>query len=348
MAIIGNGEQTILRKCDGYSSPLALDAGYGMLQVTVKDASGFKPGMGIQIYDDASGRSWDATTARIVDIEGNTLYIDDFTRSDYKCDKNALVSNACSVVEAIGAERVRMANFVVDGNIANNPDMLNGCIGGGIYLHKVAKALVRDVIVKDFNGDGISWQITEDVTVQFGQITGCGNFGLHPGTGSIRTTVEGSFSYNNNAVGLFVCWRVKNSRFINNTFYENGRDGISIGHQDTDNTFEGNFINENGRHGIAFRDEGELNGAHRNKFSNNIIQNNGTKELGYGIFINGATNDIVIENNKIRDLDKGNQKVGVYINEKAGSIKVENNQMEGHPDANVVDKTAQKTPKEST
>jgi len=339
-AIIGSGDGTILRKCAGYSSPLAIEAGYGLYEFTVKDASGFKVGMGVQIYDDASGRSWNATAAKIIDIEDNTLYLDNHTRSDYKVERNATVSNACSIVEAVGAERVRMANFVVDGNIGANPDIINGCIGGGVYLHKVKMALVQDVKVQDFNGDGFSWQLTEDVMVRGGRVTGSGNIGFHPGSGSVRTIVEGCNAYRNKTIGLFVCWRVKDGRFINNSIYENGRDGISIGHKDTDNVFEGNFINENGRHGVNFRDESETNGGHRNRIANNIIQNNGTKEEGYGIHVGGATYDIVIENNKIRDLGGGSQKAGIYIGPLARNIKVENNQIEGHAEGDVIDKSA--------
>ena len=38
MSLKGEGPMTILKKCKGYSSPFAIDADYGELQVTVNDA----------------------------------------------------------------------------------------------------------------------------------------------------------------------------------------------------------------------------------------------------------------------------------------------------------------------
>ena len=52
MSLIGSGQNTILKKCKGFRPSFALDADYGELQITVTDPSGFKPGMGVAIYDD--------------------------------------------------------------------------------------------------------------------------------------------------------------------------------------------------------------------------------------------------------------------------------------------------------
>ena len=48
-ALIGSGKSTILRKCDGFRTSYTIDADWGMMKANVKDASGFKTGMGIQL-----------------------------------------------------------------------------------------------------------------------------------------------------------------------------------------------------------------------------------------------------------------------------------------------------------
>jgi len=337
ISLIGAGRETILRKVDGYSSPFVIDGDYGMLKLTVQDVTGFRPGMGVMAYDSSNNNGWAVTTAKITAIENNVLYIDNYLVRDYRSDRQGMVSNACSLVEAVEAEDVRIADFVVDGNKAKNKEQLNGCRGGGVYLHKAGRCIVEGVEVRNFNGDGISWQITEDINVRNCEVHHCTGLGYHPGTGSDNTTIEGCISHHNGADGIFLCWRVQNGSFRNNTVYSNSRYGISIGHKDTDNIFENNRVYENARHGVFFRNENEQNGGHRNTFYNNVIENNGNKQGSYGFYINGVTQNITIENNTIRDTGKAFQKGGIYIGNHASNIKVDKNQMAGHSLGDIID-----------
>jgi hypothetical protein len=75
-ALIGSGKTTILRKCDGFRTSYTIDADYGMQKANVKDASGFRVGMGIQLYDNEHNQGWDVTTAKITDIKDNVIYFD--------------------------------------------------------------------------------------------------------------------------------------------------------------------------------------------------------------------------------------------------------------------------------
>ncbi len=85
--LIGSGTKTVLKKCKGFRSKFILDADYGELQLTVSDVSGFRPGMGIAVFDDDRRHNWDVTTARITAIEGNKLYIDTYLVRDYLAEK---------------------------------------------------------------------------------------------------------------------------------------------------------------------------------------------------------------------------------------------------------------------
>jgi hypothetical protein len=241
-----------------------------------------------------------------------------------------MISNAFPVVEGIEVSNVRIANLVVEGNAATN-EYINGCVGGGIYLHKAKDCLVEGVHVRNFNGDSFSWQVTENITVRDCEASGGGGLGFHPGTGSHNSVVENCTSHHNSGDGIFLCWRVQHSVFRNNKLYENRRHGISIGHKDTDNLFVNNHVYENGRHGVFFRDENEQNGGHRNTFRNNIVENNGAVEgPGYGFYVGGQTRDILIEQNTIRSTGKGAQKAAVWIGSGSKRVSVRDNQVSGH------------------
>ena len=335
MSLVGSGPGTVLKKCKGFRSPFAIDADYGELQITVSDASGFKPGMGVAIYDEGQRSGWDLTTAKITGIKGNVIYIDDYLVRDYHADKKGTVSNNCSVISAVGAENVRIANLTVDGSRESN-DMIDGCRAGGIYLHKVHKAIVENVTVKNFNCDGISWQITEYVTVRNCEIYGCANSGLHPGTGSPYTLIEGNNSHNNDGYGLFVCWRVRNGNVRNNIFHNNGINGICTGHKDTDMLYADNHIYENGSDGIQLRGELPQNAPHRSIIKNNLIENNGTKEKGYGISIYSRAEGVVLEDNIFRNTETGKQAAALLLMSDNIPVELKNNHISGHPEKEIM------------
>ncbi len=329
MSLVGSGANTVLKKCKGFRSPFARDADYGELQITVTDASGFKPGMGVAIYDEGQRSGWDLTTAKITAIKGNVIYIDDYLVRDYHADKKGTMSNNCSVISAVNAENVKIANLTVDGSRESN-DMIDGCRAGGIYLHKVHKAIVENVTVKNFNCDGISWQITEYVTVRNCEVYGCANSGLHPGTGSPFTLIEGNNSHDNGGYGLFVCWRVRNGNVRNNSFHNNGINGLSTGHKDIDMMYADNHIYENGSDGIQLRGELAQNAPHRSIFKNNLIENNGIKEKGYGLSVNCKAEGVVIEGNIIRNTGNGKQVAALLLTGDSLPVELKNNTISGH------------------
>lgn len=332
--LIGSGPETILKRIDGFHSRFIVDADYGELKLTVEDPSGFGPGMSFQVTDSGQSSCWDVTTGIITDVVGNTVYIDTHLVRDYDCEKNGTITNAGSCISVRDADNVFISNLTIDGNKAKN-DRLDGCNGGGISVMRAKGVTIENVHIKDCNGEGITWQITENVTVRDCEINGCTNMGLHPGTGSPNTLIEGNDSHDNNT-GLFICWRVHHSIVRNNKFHHNLDCGISTGHKDSDVTFSGNNIYENGVYGVYIRDEDAKNAPHRNTFVNNTIENNGTIKGGYGFSINGNADDLVIENNIIRDNKSGNQKAAILVSKSAPPFKETGNTMSGHKLGNII------------
>ncbi len=327
-SLIGSGKSTVLKKCDGFRTSFIIDADWGMLKAVVKDVSGFKKGMGIQLFDNKHDQGWDVTTARITDIQDKVIYFDNNTVNDYLASLDGTVTNGCSIIEAVGVENAKIADLVIEGNKATN-DYINGCRGGGIYIHKSRNCLVENVIINEFNGDTFSWQITENITLRGCEASNGNGLGFHPGTGSDHSIVENCISHNNKGDGLFLCWRVQNGIFRNNTLYANGDNGISIGHKDTDNHFENNHVYENVNHGVLFRNEDEQNSGHRNTFTGNVIENNGVGRESCGFYIGGETHDINITGNTIRSAGKGNQSIAILVGNKSSRVTSTDNKISG-------------------
>ena len=326
--LVGSGKETILKRGVGVQSKYIVDADFGELKLTVENSDGFEIGMKVQVTDEENSGCWNVSTATVSDIVDNIIYIDNGLIRDYRSDKNGLISNASSVIEVIGVENVNISNLTADGNRAEN-FFADGCNSAGILILRSKKITVDNVHVKDFNGEGISWQITENVTIKNSEISGSGNTGLHFGTGSPFSTIKNNDIHHNDRDGLYICWRVYQSEVSNNKMHENGRFGICTGHKDVDVIFKQNHIFNNGSDGVNLRGEREINAPHRNTFIENIIENNGTDGGGYGFSVNSKVKDLVLKGNVFKNSSKS-QKAAIYIYENGSTPKLENNQFENH------------------
>ena len=301
MTVRGEGGQAVLVKCPQVRTHTVESFDFGETAARVADAAGFRPGMGITVKRDDDHTGWGVTVRTVVAVDGNAIHLDRRPETDYPQD--AVLQNSFPIISVRNVDGAVIEDLVADGNLDENPDVhLDGCRGAAIYLNLVKRCAVRRCTARNFNGDGISWQTTEDVTVE--DCTVCGNVGLgmHPGTTSLRTVVRNCRASRNGKVGLFVCWGVRHGRFEGNIFEDNGRHGISTGHKDTDNLFLNNRIRRNAGAGIHYFDEDRVHAAHRCTIRGNVIEDNGTAgDPGVGILIQGATDETTIEGNVIRD-----------------------------------------------
>lgn len=328
--LVGAGKETILKRTKGVQTKFVVDADYGELKLMVENADGFEIGMKVQVTDDENSSCWNVSTAFITDIQDETIYVDRGMIRDYRADKNGLVSNTSSVIDVIEASDVTISNLVADGNRTEN-FFADGCNNAGIMLMHSKNVNIDNVHVKDFNGEGISWQITENVTVKNSEISGSGNTGLHPGTGSPFSVIENNDIHNNDNDGLFICWRVYESQVTGNKMHNNGRYGICTGHKDTDVLFQKNHVFNNGSDGINLRGEREANAPHRNTFDGNIIENN----KGFGFSVNSPAKDLILKNNQFKNSAK-TQNAAIYIYKGGSKPQLENNQFDKHELGEVV------------
>jgi parallel beta-helix repeat protein len=329
VTVRGRKGKTILRKASAAVSPLALDGDFGEQQITVGSPEGFAVGAGVAIWDDNAG-GFHTTVARITGRRGNTFSIDAPLGADCMVAKHGTAATVFPVVSGSNIQGARIEDLVVEGNKAVNP-FLNGCRGAGIYLYRGFGSVIRGCVVRNYHGDGISFQQSNDVTVENCTSEDNTDLGFHPGSGSQRPVVRDCVARRNGTDGLFLCWRVRHGLFENNRLEANGRFGISIGHKDSDNMLRGNRISGNGSNGVCFRDESTGMSPHRNHLKDNLIEDNGRQPGTAAVRIRGEPSGLIIEDNVIRDTRTGSrqtQTVGVLVESRVGPVSIRTNRID--------------------
>jgi parallel beta-helix repeat protein len=294
--------KTILAACDGAETRLAADGDCNERQITLADSSGFRVGDGVSIQDSRKG-GFEVTTATLTEqLDARTFRISAPLYLDYMVSDKASARLVFPLVGGWNVTNVVLEGLTIEGNRAHSQP-LNGCRGGGIYLFECGQVTIRNCTVREYYGDGISFQVSQNVTVEDCHSENNAGLGLHPGSGSQHPIVRRNTSTGNGSDGLFVCWRVKYGVFEDNQICQNRGAGISIGHKDSDNVFRDNAIKSNAGAGILFREESEAMGAHRNLFEKNVVLDNGLAEHGKRetapVVIRGVHNDLQFRNNTI-------------------------------------------------
>jgi len=142
--------------------------------------------MGVEVLDDSLKEGWDVTISKVVAVNGRILQINPYTVRDYDFErKHARIRNTFPILCAMNAENVTFQDLIVDGNRAQNT-YLDGCRGGAIYCYNVRNVTVKNCVARNYNGDGISFQISDNVHVVNSESYGHTGYGL----ASINTAAE--------------------------------------------------------------------------------------------------------------------------------------------------------------
>lgn len=329
VSVIGTPGRTVLRKAKAAVSRLGLDGDFGEEQITLVSSEGFQVGDGVAVWDNNAG-GFHTTVGRITGRRGNTFSISIPLNADCMVNQDAQAATVFPVISGYHADGVHLANLTIEGNKTGNLT-LTGCRGGGIFLYRAFGAVITNCVIRNYHGDGISFQQSNDVLVQGCVSEGNAGLGLHPGSGSQRAVIRECVARGNGEDGLFLCWRVRHGLFEKNLLENNGRFGISIGHKDTDNLLRENIVRSNHGDGVFFRNETSGMAGHRNRLENNLIENNGAREDASGIRVRGETKELVFKGNVIRDTrppEARKQSVGIRIEEAAGEVHLDGNQID--------------------
>jgi parallel beta-helix repeat protein len=327
--VVGAPGRTVLAVCDGARTLLACDGDCNERQITLAEPGGFRVGDGVAVGDRNHGGGFGVTTATLIgQVDPQTFRISAPLYFDYMVADRATAYLAFPAVGAWQAKNVVIEGLTIDGN-RERAEPLNGCRGGGIYLFECEDVTIRNCVIRDYPGDGISFQVSQRVTVEGCRAERNAGLGLHPGSGSQHGTLRRNQSIGNGGDGLFVCWRVKHALFEDNEIRDNRGAGVSIGHKDTDNLFRRNTITGNGKAGVLFRHESEAMGAHRNRFESNVILDNAVSAADLtpaGVEIHGPHHDLVFHANTIGHSQPSPRPgAGIRVGPEARGLKSEEN-----------------------
>jgi len=315
--VVGSGDATTLRKCDAAVTPLTANIDWYEEFVRVQDPSLFCVGGGIWIEGLSpfyKGRNQIAKRT-VVAIEGDTIHLDRAVREDYWLDPGAQASTAFPVITAEYVDDAAVESLAIDGNREHNPH-LDDSHAGAIFIQDCDRITLRDLTIHDYNSDGISAQICDDLVVEGCRISRCADLGIHPGSGCQRPRMIGN-TLRGCSQGIFFCWGVRYGLAEGNLIEDSLRYGISIGHRDTDNIVRGNTIRRSAEIGVLFRtDRGAGRSPDRCVLEDNLIEDSGRQGDGVAVDLTGVAEDVVIRNNRLVDTrppDPARRRLGIRV-----------------------------------
>jgi hypothetical protein len=325
--IKGSGEDSVLIKEPSVKTTLAADSDWYDQEMTLVDATGFQVGDGICLRTrNPHHGGTDVVKRTLVARVGNRFKLDRALRENFWQEGESTVATLFPILSGENISDVIIEDITLDGNKDNNEN-LNGNYAGCIFLQDCNRITMRRVTARNYNGDGISWQVCHDVVVEDCHSHDHTGLGLHPGSGSQRPLIRGN-KVERNDIGIFFCWGVKYGLAEKNVIAEN-RVGVSIGHRDTDNLICDNDITDSSKVGVLFRPErGKAFAGHRNRLERNRIVNSGDED-GVGVDVQGETEMILLSRNEILETRAPLNRIGVRISEETSDIQLVENQIEG-------------------
>ena len=327
--LVGSGPESVLTKTASERVPLSADSDWYDQEITLEHAGDFRVGDGVALLatNPHDGGS-EVIKRTLVARSGNRFKLNDGLRRNLWLSGKPTCASLFPLLTSEQTADVVIENVALDGNSANNENF-NGNYGGGIFLQDCNRFTIRGVEARNYNGDGISFQICHDIVVEDCHSHDNADLGVHPGSGSQRPLIR-NCRLERNDIGVFWCWGVKYGLGEGNTINANRSYGMSIGHNDTDNVIRNNEITRSGKVGILFRDasRGQDFWANRNRIEDNRIIDSGD-ENGIGIDIQGQTKDVTIAGNEIRETRAAMNRTGIRISADARRIALDANTIAG-------------------
>ncbi|MCK5845273.1 MAG: right-handed parallel beta-helix repeat-containing protein [Victivallales bacterium] len=318
----GYGEKTILRKAASEVYPLTGYSNYGMLDVQLMDATGLEPGMTVSIKDNVR-QGFYSTFARITWVDGDWLGLDHGLEADLAATENPVLTTAFPLVFGHGVRNAKVADLTLLGEKSSNPDAMDGCRGGAVYFLKSHDIDIEGIRERDFNGEGVSFQMCSDMRIRNCSFIGNTGNGMHPGAGSTNVLFERCEGMDNGRSGFFFCVRANHVTVRKCLFSRNAETGVSIGNRDCHNLIESCEITDNVLAGVMFRGDPKPVEARFCEIRGSNIARNALKSGIAQIEVLGHANNIIIEDNTI-DGEEGT--AGVATSAHADSVFANSNE----------------------
>jgi hypothetical protein len=330
--LVGSGDESILIKEPSVKTKLAADSDWYDQEITLARADGFKVGDGVCLRTKNPHHGGTNVLNRtLIARSGNRFKLDRALRENFWSAGEPTAATLFPILSGDNISHVVIEHLTLDGNKQNNEN-LDGNYAGCIFLQDCSRIQIRGVTARNYNGDGISWQICHDVTVERCHSHDHTGLGLHPGSGSQRPLMREN-KLERNDIGLFFCWGVKFGLAEKNHIADNRGSGISIGHRDTDNVVRHNEVLRSGKVGILFRPErGQGFTGDRNLIEHNRVADTGGDDAA-AIDVQGVTSAIRLERNELVETRQPAKRIGVRLGESVGQVALIDNRIEGFSQA---------------
>lgn len=326
--LVGSGLESVLIKEPSHVAKLAEDSDWFDQEITLEGGKAFRVGDGVCLRTKNPDNGGQNVLKRtLVAKDGNRFKLDKALRENYWLMGESTCAALFPILSGEFITDIAIENLALDGNKANN-DNLDGNYAGCIFLQDCSRVAIRGVTAKNYNGDGISWQICHDVSVEDCHSHDHAGLGLHPGSGSQRPIMKNN-RLERNDIGLFFCWGVKYGLAEGNKIDGSKSYGISIGHRDNENLIVDNDVTDSGKSGVLFRPErGKDFAPHRNRLEKNRIVDSGP-ENGVAIDVQGLTEQVTIAGNEIRETRAPMSRIGIRLGKETSAIKLADNHFSG-------------------
>lgn len=323
--LTGQGKTTVLRKGPGRIYPLTGYHNYGMADVPLQSTEGLEVGMTVSIHDNRTHSGFYETFATITWIEDGWVGLDHGLEADYGGDAAPCLTTVYPLIFGLAIRDAAVRDLRLEGNQANDEKAMGGCRGGAVYFANCRNIEISGIRERDYRGEGLSFQMCQDMRISDCHFNENAGNGLHPGAGSTNALFERCEAQDNAKSGFFFCVRANHITVRDCRFRRNDT-GVSIGTRDCHNLIETCVIEENAGAGIlvrrtpppievhsclirtcrisgnAYHDgQGQIEiaaGAHDLVLSNNQIGGCAQRDLP-GVFIEQGVTDIFLEKNKI-------------------------------------------------
>ncbi|HNS33145.1 MAG TPA: right-handed parallel beta-helix repeat-containing protein [bacterium] len=325
----GEGEMTVIRREPYKKSLLIKNVNHYERFVSVKHPDYFTPGCVVTIKGKWS-KSFPAVTVRacVVGKKGYELFLDrPYIGKNFWLEAGPVeISSLGPLICGEDVEDVLVHDVQIDGNIPF--DGMERDSGSGIYLRNCRGAVIRNVFSHNNNGDGIGFEISNDVTVEE-CLAENNNMPIHAGSGSLRMCVRNNI-LRKNRYGFFFCWGIQQGILEKNEISDNKTFGVSVGFEDSHNIIRNNRIIGNRDVGIIFQ-----TGHHPSQapcddtVEGNLIENNGPRNNAVAVKIDSTADDIRIIGNRIIETRKGRKSTAVLIEKSVKKVLIEKNEIKG-------------------
>lgn len=329
LRLLGSGPETVITRIPSERIAVADDSNWFDQEITLKSGGSFRVGDGVVLQVKNPHNSGSTVIKRTLTARsGNRFKLNDGLRENVWLSGEPTCASLFPLFTSERTHDVLIENLTLDGN-RQNCENFNGNYGGCIFIQDCNRYTFRRVTARNYNGDGISFQICHDVVVDECHSHDNADLGIHPGSGSQRPLIRNS-RMERNTIGLFWCWGVKYGLAEGNRMDGNRSYGISIGHCDTDNVMRNNEVRNSGKVGILFRDEnrGRDFWANRNLVEKNRVIDSGEAE-GIAIDLQGKTKEVRLVDNLLQETRAPMQRVGLRIGPDVERLQMDRNRIEG-------------------